>query len=97
MHIVGHHTANLPLEDFTNPDVPGKWVVLRTDPLDASVPVRTWLVRLISVDDEGATLVDPLTNTDLTRIEWETAYALPFEMELENVGGARQHRSRDGG
>src|SRR5688572_19257367 len=85
MHIVGHHTANLPLEDFTNPDVPGKWVVLRTDPLDASVPVRTWLVRLIIVDDEGATLVDPLTGTDLTRIEWETAYALPFEMELETL------------
>lgn len=85
LHVTGHVEADLPLEDFTNPDVPGKWVVLQTDPLDASVPARRWLVRLISVDDAGATLQDPLTGTNLTRLEWEPAYALPFEMEIETL------------
>ena len=85
LHVVGHHEADLPLEDFTSPNVPGKWVVLETSPLDASVLVRRWLVRLINVDDEGATLQDPLTGTDLTLIEWDPVYALPFEMELETL------------
>jgi hypothetical protein len=85
LHVIGHHEADLPLEDFTKPNLRGKWVVLQTNPLDASVPVRRWLVRLIKVTDEGATLVDPLTGTNLTRLEWEPAYALPFEMELETL------------
>ena len=80
-HVTGHHAADLPLEDFTNPDVPGKWVVLKTNPIDASVPVRTWLVRLIRVTNE----VDPLTATNITRLEWEEAQATPFELELETL------------
>jgi hypothetical protein len=65
--------------------VAGKWVVLKTNPNDASVPVRTHLVRLIRVTDE----VDPLIPADITRLEWEEAQATPFEMELETlvVGG----------
>ena len=81
MHILGAHAADLPLEDFTNPDVPGKWVVLRTNPVDASVPARAWVVRLIRVVDE----VDPLGPTNITRIEWEEAQALPFELEYETL------------
>ena len=85
LDVVGHHEADLPLEDFTNPDVPGKWIVLQTNPVDASVPARTWLVRLITVDDGGGTLVDPLTGTNITHLEWGPAYALPFEMELATL------------
>ncbi len=85
LHVTGHHQNDLPLDDFTNPQVRGKWVILKTNPVDASVPVRTWLVRLIKVDDAGATLVDPLTGTNLTRLEWDPAYALPFEMELPTL------------
>lgn len=83
LHVSGHHAANLPLEDFTNPDLAGKWVVLKTSPNDASVPVRTWLVRLISVTND----VDPLPtpSENITRIEWESTYATPFEMELETL------------
>jgi hypothetical protein len=81
VYVSGHHAADLPLEDFTNPDVAGKWVVLKTNPNDASVPVRTWLVRLISVTDE----VDPLIPQNITRLEWEEAQATPFEMELETL------------
>ena len=31
LDVAGHHAVDLPLEDFTNPDVPGKWVVLKTE------------------------------------------------------------------
>ncbi len=85
LHVTGHRFGALPLEDFTNPDVPGKWVVLQTNPRDAGVQARTWRVRLIEVDDEGATLTDPLTGTDITKLEWEAAQATPFEMELETL------------
>jgi hypothetical protein len=81
MHVLGHHAADLPLEDFTNPDLAGKWVVLETNPLDASVPVRRERVRLIRVTDD----VDPLTTLDITRLEWEPAYATRFEMEYETL------------
>jgi hypothetical protein len=73
--------VDLPLEDFTNPDVPGKWVVLKTNPNDASVPARTWLVRLIQVTEE----TDPLTTAKITRLEWEEAQATTFELELESL------------
>ena len=81
VYVNGHHAADLPLEDFTDPNVEGKWVVLKTNPNDSSVPVRTWLVRLIRVTDE----VDPLIPANITRLEWEPAQATPFEMELETL------------
>lgn len=81
LHVSGHHSADLPLEDFTNPDVPGKWVVLHTSPADASVPERSWLVRLIRVTDE----FDPLAAAAITRLAWEKAQATPFDLELETL------------
>jgi hypothetical protein len=81
LHVVGLHAADLPLEDFTNPDVPGKWVVLKTNPNDASVPARAWLVRLIRVTEE----IDPLTAAAITRLEWEKAQATRNELELETL------------
>lgn len=81
IHISGHHAADLPLEDFSNPDVPGKWVVLRTLPADASIQARTWLVRLIQVTDT----VDPLFSQPITSFEWEAAQATPFEMQYESL------------
>jgi hypothetical protein len=81
MHVGGHHAAALQLDDFTNPDVPGKFAVLRTNPNDAAVPARAWLVRIVRVTDE----VDPLTAANITRLEWEAAQATLFEMELESL------------
>ena len=81
LHVSGHHVADLPLEDFTNPDVPGKWVVLKTSPKDASVPARAWRVRLIRVTDE----IDPLTATNVTRLDWDEAQKTQFELELETL------------
>ena len=83
LYIKGHHAADLPLEDFTNPNKAGKWVVLKTNPADSSVPRRTWLVRLISVTDEVDPL--PLPAENVTRLEWEEAQATPFEMELATL------------
>lgn len=81
MHVSGAHAADLPLEDFTNPDQPGKWVILQTNPTDASVSARSWLVRLIGVTDE----IDPLTATNITRLEWEADQATPFELEYPTL------------
>lgn len=85
LHLTGHHAAALPLEDLTNPAAPGKWVLLRTAPADASVPARAWLVRLIVVRHE----IDPLFNLpagqQITYLEWEEAQATPFELEYESL------------
>ena len=89
LHVSGHHAGDLPFEDFSNPEVPGKWLVLRTNPIDASVPVRTLLVRLIDAVDEFDPLspdtVTGVAPARVTRLEWEVAQALPFEMELETL------------
>ncbi|HEX2854239.1 MAG TPA: hypothetical protein VHO24_13470 [Opitutaceae bacterium] len=85
LHITGHHAAALPLEDFTDPDVPGKWVLLRTTPVNAGVPARAWMVRLIVVRNE----IDPLFNLpagqQITYLEWEEGQATPFELEYESL------------
>ena len=80
-HIGGHHAADLPLEDLPVNQNPGKWVLLRTSPADASITARTWLVRLIQVTDT----IDPLYDTPITFLEWETAQATPFEMQYESL------------
>jgi hypothetical protein len=41
------------------------------------LPMRRWLVRLVSVVDEH----DALLNADVTHVVWEAAQALPFEMD----------------
>ena len=83
--LTGHHAAALILDDQTNPDLLGKWVLLRTTPADAGVPARAWMVRLITVRDE----IDPLFNLpagqQITFIAWETAQATPFELEYESL------------
>ena len=77
MYLAGHHAADLPLDDVPPGVAPGRWVILRTDPADRSLPARRWLVRLVSVVDGH----DPLLAADFTQIAWEDAQALPFEMD----------------
>jgi hypothetical protein len=85
LHITGHHAAALPLDDFTDPDVPGKWLLLRTRPANPSIPARAWMVRVIKVEDQ----IDPLFNLPagqmITYIEWEEAQATPFELEYKSL------------
>jgi hypothetical protein len=81
LHIGGHHAAHLPLSDPSEPNPPGKWVLLQTTPADAIVPARVWLVRLVKVVEDH----DALLNQDVTRLEWEAAQATPFELEYESL------------
>jgi len=79
LSLTGDVTAALkPFDDLPPDRLPGRWVLLRTDPLDAGLPARRHLVRLIAADK----VHDPLANVDTTRIVWEPAQALPFELEL---------------
>lgn len=81
MYLNGAHVAALPFDDFTPNEagavVPGKWVLLQTRPLPDR-PTKNHRVRLIEVRADQ----DPVFGTEITYIRWETAQALPFEMDM---------------
>jgi hypothetical protein len=77
MYIKGHRETNLVLDD--PPDkLTGKWVLLKTNPAGPDLPVRNWLVLLVDVKNDH----DPVLDEDITRITWEQAQALPFEIDM---------------
>ncbi|GAB4424628.1 MAG: putative baseplate assembly protein [Bacteroidia bacterium] len=84
MYLSGDHAAALPFDDFAENEagmiVPGKWVLLQTLPLPDR-PVKNHRVRLIEVTADQ----DPVFGTDITRVRWETAQALPFEMDMTRL------------
>jgi len=85
LYLAGHHQSDLPLDDTTGA-VPGRFVLLRTDPLDRAIPARRLIVRLITVENMTDPLVaDPVTGNDVTRIVWEDAQALPFELDQASL------------
>ena len=77
----GHHTlalqssVALPLDEAN-----GKWVLLLSNPADASVPARRHMIRIIRAEDT----TDPLNGEAVTHITWEQAQALPFEICLKS-------------
>jgi hypothetical protein len=77
MYIKGHQETNLVLDDPPE-ELTGKWVLLKTNPAGPDLPVRKWLVRLVEVKNDH----DPVLDEDITRITWEQAQALPFEIDL---------------
>jgi hypothetical protein len=82
--IEGNHAADLPFTDVpADPAaLPGRWVLLRTDPANPSMPARRHVVRLIETADE----VDELNaNAPLTRLRWEEAQALPADFDLSSL------------
>lgn len=80
LDVQGHHAADL----LPDPNAPSKWIVLRTSPADVAVAPRTWLVPLPRV--KGVTNeTDPLFAAPITRLEWPTEWATPFEMEYESL------------
>ena len=81
LYLQGHHAADLPLDDPSEPNPPGKWVLLQTAPADAAVRARAWLVRLIEVTEE----FDSLLSGDVTLVRWEEDQATPFELEYESL------------
>jgi hypothetical protein len=82
LYVKGHHVASLPLDDGP-PENPGRWVMLKTDPPDPSMPARRWMVRLVQVVELDDPLVnDPLTGNAITHLVWEDDQALPFELDM---------------
>lgn len=69
----------------------GKWILLETQPEDPSVPRRRHLVRVVEVEHTTDPLFlddsDPpqIIEIDITRLKWEEAQALPFEMCLRDL------------
>lgn len=65
----------------------GKWMLLQATPEDPSIPIRRHLVRIVAVEQT----VDPLCLDEsnqplaITRIQWEEAQALPFEICLRDL------------
>ena len=80
MYIKGKQSANLVFDDPPE-DPDGKWVLLITSPADPAVSERRWLIRVIQTSEER----DEIFNEDITRIEWETAQALPYEVDLSEL------------
>jgi hypothetical protein len=79
LYLTGDVTAALkPFDDLPPDRLPGRWMLLRTDPIDPGLPARRHLVRVIAADK----VHDPLANADTTRIAWEPEQALPFELDL---------------
>jgi hypothetical protein len=82
LYIQGHHKADLPFDDLPAGKAPGRWVLLQTNPANPALACRS-LVRVIEVEDRDDPLVaDPVTGHAITRLAWETAQALPFEMDM---------------
>lgn len=82
LYLKGHHKVHLPFDDFavdpaTGTETRGKWVLLKTNPQNASQPLRKQMVRLITVTDT----VDPVLAQSITYIQWEEAQALAFEFD----------------
>jgi hypothetical protein len=61
--------------------LPGRWVLLRTQPADPGMPSRAQLVRVI----RASVVHDPLTNSDTTLIEWSADQALAEQFDLETL------------
>lgn len=83
LDVLGRHDDKIDLEDTPEGSAPGKWMLLKTNPECADMPVRRWRVRVIRVEP----LTDPLvgegeTGREITRLVWEAAQALPFELDM---------------
>lgn len=65
----------------------GKWLLLKTDPQDPSVPARRHMIRVLEVEQTSDPLsLDAANNPiPITRIKWEAEQALPFEMCLRDM------------
>ena len=65
----------------------GRWLLLKTDPKDPSIPARRHLVRVVEVEQTTDPLSLDAANQPIaiTRIKWEDDQALPFEMCLPDM------------
>ena len=78
LYIEGHQKINLAFDDLPADKVPGKWVLIKTNPTDPAQPQQAQLVRLIKVTDT----TDPVFNVNITHLVWEQEQALKNEFDL---------------
>ncbi len=71
-------TALKPFDDKSDGHDDGRWMLLRTDPVDPGLPARRHLVRVIQAE----LIHDPLANVDTTHIVWESEQKLPCEFDF---------------
>lgn len=78
--IEGAHATDL---QFNDPpaDPSGRWVLLRTDPRDPSIPTRRQLVRVTSIEE----IQDPLLGVTVTRLTWSLDQATAHDMQLATL------------
>ncbi len=79
LYIDGHHTADLPLDDTPPGQPPGKWLLLKTNPVNPEVRARALMVRVIERHNDQ----DPVFLQPITHLQWEKEQATPFELDLE--------------
>jgi hypothetical protein len=83
LYVEDHQKSNLlPFNDPPeNPN--GRWVLLKTQPKSADIPARRWRVRLTKVEEDKDPLIKhPKYGHKITKLTWEKAQALPFEMDM---------------
>ncbi len=84
LYLEGHQASNLPFDDFsidpnTGKQTEGKWVLIKTNPVNPAQPVRKQMVRLTTVTD----MTDPVfAPGPVTFIQWAPEHALAFEFDL---------------
>lgn len=81
LHVKGHQKNSLPFNDPPN-EPNGRWLLLKTQPTSAGIPARQWRVRIINRDKE---VDDPLRNEKVTKLVWEKAQAIPFDLDLNKL------------
>jgi hypothetical protein len=86
-YLEGDQTTHLVFDDFPNDKVPGKWILLKTTPMNPAQPIRKQMVRLIKIEKAHDSLLGTLgtLGTDITHIVWEKEQALPFEFDLKTL------------
>ena len=62
-------------------ELPGRWVLLRTEPADPALPSRAQLVRVIAAE----VVHDPLAGVDTTLLRWAAEQALTAEFDLATL------------
>jgi hypothetical protein len=88
LYIDGWHKTDLSFNDVTADDLPCRWMLLQTTPVNPAIVERRWLVCVIDIQEEEDLLVDsPGADCDkfVTRLVWQQQQALPFEMDLTTL------------
>ncbi|WP_433796242.1 hypothetical protein [Actinoplanes sp. CA-252034] len=70
-----------PFDDEPAGDLPGRWLLLRTEPADPAAPVRARLVRITSAE----VVRDPLLGRDTTHVRWAADQALTEALDLASL------------